>query len=135
VPLGGYVANRYNMPDQIMVGGLVASIILGAFIPFSPAPLLTFALFGIALALATPVVGALPAETLEARTRGPGFGIYYLWYFGGMPVLIALAGVLRDRTGSVTASLIFATLMILCCLVLLGVFRFAQARRLHQLRV
>jgi MFS family permease len=135
LPLGGYVANRYNVPDQIMVGGLVASIILGAFIPFSPAPLLTFALFGIALALATPVVGALPAETLEPRARGPGFGVYYLWYFGGMPILIALAGVLRDRTGSVTASLIFATVMLVCCLALLGVFRLAQARWAHQLRI
>jgi MFS family permease len=129
LPLGGYVATRFNRPDAVMAGGLVASIVLGAYIPFSPAPLLTFALFGFALALATPVVGALPAEVLEPDARGPGFGIYYLWYFGGMPALIALAGVLRDHTGSVTASLIFATAMLACCLALLGVFRLAQARR------
>jgi predicted MFS family arabinose efflux permease len=129
LPLGGYLATRWNLPDAVMVGGLVASIILGAYIPFAPAPLPVFALFGIALAVATPVVGALPAEVLEARMRGPGFGIYYLWYFGGMPALIALAGLLRDQTGSATASIILATMLMACCLTLLGVFRLVQARR------
>jgi len=66
--------------------------------------------------------------------RGPAFGLYYLWYFGGMPVLIALAGVLRDRTGTATASLALATVMVACCLALLGVFRGAQARRRRQPR-
>jgi MFS family permease len=134
MPLGGYIATRYGAPNFVMVGGLAASTLLGALIPFSRAPLSMFALYGIALALATPVVGALPAEVLEPQTRGPGMGIYYLWYFGGMPIFISLAGVLTDQTGSATASLIFATSMMLCCLVLLGVFRFAQTRWSIQLR-
>jgi predicted MFS family arabinose efflux permease len=134
LPLGGYVASRYNLPDAVMVGGLVASIVLAGYIPFSPVPVLMFALFGFALALATPVVAALPARVLDPDTRGPGFGIYYLWYFGGMPVLITLAGLLRDRTGSAVASLVLANVMVVCCLVLLVVFRFAQARRRHRLR-
>jgi predicted MFS family arabinose efflux permease len=129
LPLGGYLANRYKAPNAVMVGGLVASIVLGAHIPFSPAPLLSFALFGIALALATPVVAALPAGVLPPDQRGPGFGIYYLWYFGGMPILIAFAGLLRDGTRSATASLELAVAMLVACLVLLGVFRFAQAGR------
>jgi MFS family permease len=135
LPLGGYVANRYNLPDAVMVGGLVASIVLGAYLPFSPAPLLSFALFGFALALATPVVAALPAQVLAPDTRGPGFGIYYLWYFGGMPVLIALAGLLRDRTGSAKASLDLAVVMLVCCLLLLGAFRLTRARQRRRLRV
>jgi MFS family permease len=129
LPLGGYCANRFEAPDAVMVSGLIASILLGAYLPFSPSPLLSFALFGFALALATPVVAALPARVLAPEVRGPGFGIYYLWYFGGMPVLIALAGLLRDGTGSATASLEFAVAMLVLCLPLLGVFRFAQARR------
>jgi predicted MFS family arabinose efflux permease len=133
LPLGGYVASRYNLPDAVMVGGLVASIVLAGYIPFSPVPVLMFALFGFALALATPVVAALPARVLDPDTRGPGFGIYYLWYFGGMPVLITLAGLLRDRTGSAVASLVLANAMVVCCLVLLVVFRVAQARRRHRL--
>jgi MFS family permease len=129
LPCGGYLANRYRAPDAVMVGGLVASILLGAHLPFSPVPLLSFALFGFALALATPVVAALPARVLAPDQRGPGFGVYYLWYFGGMPVLIALAGLLRDGTGSATASLEFAVAMLVACVALLAVFRSVQARR------
>jgi len=75
------------------------------------------------------VVAALPARVLAPEARGPGFGIYYLWYFGGMPVLIAAAGLLQDVTGSATASLEFAVALLVACLPMLAVFRAAQARR------
>jgi MFS family permease len=129
LPFGGYLANRYDAPDTIMMGGLIASILLGAHLPFSPVPILSFILFGFVLALATPIVAALPARVLPPDQRGPGFGIYYLWYFGGMPVLIAFAGLLRDWTGSATASLEFAVAMLVACLALLAIFKFSQAPR------
>lgn len=128
LPLGGYLATRCRVPNVVMAGGLVASIALGALIPFVPYPFAFFVLLGTTLGLATPVVGSLAAEVLKPSVRGPGFGIYYLWYFGGMPVLLALAGLLRDWTGTATTSLAFATCMLLCCLALAGVFRLAQAR-------
>jgi len=128
IPLGGYLANRFRIPNAVMFGGLSVSIVLGAALPFAPEPLLFFTLFGIAFAVATPVVGSLAAEELDARVRGPAFGVYFLWYFGGMPVLIAFAGLLRDWTGSITASILFAVGMLVCCLVLAGVFRLLQAR-------
>lgn len=129
LPFGGYLANRYDAPDAIMVGGLIASIALGAHLPFSPVPIVSFTLFGFVSALATPIVAALPARVLPPDQRGPGFGIYYLWYFGGTPALIAFAGLLRDGTGSATASLEFAVAMLVACLALLAVLRFAPARR------
>ena len=128
LPLGGFLATRYKVPNLVMFVGLAASIFLCAAIPFSPAPLLMFTLVGVTVALATPVVGSLPAEVLEPRIRAPGFGLYYFWYFIGMPVLLPIAGMLRDRTGSVTASLLYATALLLACLVLAAVFRFAQTR-------
>jgi len=129
MPMGGYLANRYDAADAIMVGGLIAGILLGAHLPFSPVPTLSFALFGFVSALATPIVAALPERVLPAEMRGPGFGIYYLWYFGGMPVLIPLAGFLRDSTGSATASLEFAVAMLVAGALLLALFRSAQARQ------
>jgi MFS family permease len=128
LPAGGYVATRYQVPNLMMVGGLAVSAVVGALIPFMPSPLLTFALFGIAFAAATPIIASLPAEVLEPRNRGPGFGVYWLWYFGGLPVLTALGGVLKDLTGTAAASVIFAAAMMLMCLLLLGVFRFLQSR-------
>jgi len=126
IPLGGYLATRYRIPNLVMVGGLTVSILLGAALPFAPYPLLLFTLFGIAFMIATPVVGSLAAEVLNPRVRGPAFGIYFLWYFGGMPVLIALGGLLRDRTGSVTATLLFADALILCTLLLAVTFRISH---------
>jgi MFS family permease len=128
LPLGGYLATRYRIPNIVMAGGLIASILLGTLISLVPHPFLFFVLLGTALGLATPVVGSLAAEVLKPGVRGPGFGIYYLWYFGGMPVLLALAGLIRDWTGSATAPLTFATCMLFCCLVLAGLFRWVQAR-------
>ena len=128
IPLGGYLATRYRIPNAVMFGGLAVSIALGAALPFAPYPIVFFTLFGIAFAIATPVVGSLAAEVLNPRVRGPGFGVYFLWYFGGMPVLIAFAGLLRDWTGSITASILFAVGMLVCCLLLAGVFRLLQGR-------
>jgi MFS family permease len=128
LPLGGLLATRYKAPNLVMFVGLTVSIVLGAIVPFSPAPLLMFTLFGTAVALATPVVGSLAAEVLEPHVRSSGFGLYYLWYFIGMPVLLPIAGMLRDRTGSVTVSLIYATALLVGCLALAAVFRIAQAR-------
>src|SRR5262249_39176211 len=100
LPAGGYVATRYQVPNLMMVGGLAVSAVVGALIPYMPSPLLTFALFGIAFAAATPIIASLPAEVLEPHNRGPGLGVYWLWYFGGLPVLTALGGVLKDLTGT-----------------------------------
>src|SRR5262245_5938436 len=128
LPAGGYIASRYQAPNLIMAGAVVARVVLGGFFPVAPGPLVTFALFGIAFALATPVIGALPTEVLEPRNRGPGFGVYWLWYFGGLPVLTAIGGLLKDLTGTATTSVMFAAAMMLTCLVLLGVFRLLQSR-------
>lgn len=131
IPLGGYLATHYRIPNAVMVGGLAVSIVFGAALPFAPNPLLFFTLFGFAFAIAVPVVGSLAAEVFDPRVRGPGFGVYFLWYFGGMPVLIAFAGLLRDGTGSITASILFAVGMLVCCLLLAGVFRLVQRRSAH----
>jgi predicted MFS family arabinose efflux permease len=128
LPLGGFVATRYKVPNLVMFGGLAFSIALCAAIPFWPAPLLTFTSVGVALAFASPVVGSLPAEVLAPRNRASGFGLYYFWYFIGMPILLPIAGMLRDRTGSVTTSLLYAAALLFGCLVLAAVFRFMQAR-------
>jgi MFS family permease len=128
IPLGGYLATRYHIPNVVMVGGLAVSIVLGAALPFAPYPLVFFTLFGFVFATAVPVVGSLAAEVFDPRVRGPGFGVYFLWYFGGMPVLIAFAGLLRDWTGSITASILFAVGMLVCCLLLAGLFRTLQRR-------
>jgi predicted MFS family arabinose efflux permease len=129
IPLGGYLATRYRIPNVVMIGGLAVSIVLGAALPFAPYPIVFFTLLGLAFAIAVPVVGSLAAEVFDPRVRGPGFGVYFLWYFGGMPVLIFSAGLLRDWTGSLTATLLYADIMLLCTLLLAIYFRMTQGNR------
>src|SRR5205807_4795566 len=101
-----------------------------AAIPFSTTPVLAFVIFGLALGLATPVVIALPAGVLGSRARGPGLAVYYLWYFGGTPVLIIFAGLLSRQSGSAAATLLFASAMMACSVLFASAFRIAQAARI-----
>ena len=130
LPLGGYLATRFAAPNIVMVAGLGATVIVGALIPYTSIPLVTFAVFGIAFAIAAPVIGSLPAEVLRQENRGPGFGIYQLWYFAGSAFLPVAGGTLKDWTGGATASLLFAVAMMFAALCLLGLFRSEQRRLL-----
>jgi len=128
LPLGGYLATRYKIPDVVVVSGLLVCVILGVLIPYTSIPVVTFTLFGIAYAIAVPVVSSLPALVLHPENRGPGFGIFQVWYFAGSAFMPIAAGFLQDLTGGATASLLFATGMMFAVLCLHGVFRFEQRR-------
>ncbi len=56
----------------VAVTGMAITVIIGVLIPYTALPLLTFAMFGIAYAIAVPIIAALPvggAETGEPRSR------------------------------------------------------------------
>jgi len=108
--------------------GLIGSVIFGLMIPFVDAPHLTFASFGIAFAIATPVIASLPAQILHPDNRAPGFGVYYIWYYAGSAILPPAAGYLRDITGTATASVLFAASMMFISLCLLGLLRRQQVK-------
>jgi MFS family permease len=128
LPLGGYLATYFSIPNIIMVLGLVGTVVVGGLIPYTSFPLVAFAAFGVAYAIAVPVIGSLPAEVLRPENRGPGFGIYQVWYFVGSACFPIAAGVLMDSTGSATACLLFSAALMLATLCLLGLLRFEQHR-------
>ena len=127
LPLGGYLATRYRAPNVVMFTGLIGTVIVGGLIPYTDVPYVTFTLFGILYAASAPVVASLPAEVLRPETRGPGFGIYYLWYFAGSAFLPVVGGYLKDITGTAASSVLFGVAMMMATLVLAGLFRLAQA--------
>ena len=128
LPVGGYLATRYSIPNVVMVVGLVVTIVVGALIPFVAAPLATFTVFGIAYALAVPVVGSLPVQVLRPENRGSGFGIYQIWYFAGSAFLPMVAGYLHHLTDGATSAILFSTAMMFGTLCLLGLLRIEQRR-------
>lgn len=128
LPIGGFVATRYKIPDAVLVGGGAVCVVVGALIPYTSVPALTFALYGIAYAIAVPVVSSLPALVLKPENRGPGIGIFQLWYFAGSAFLPIAAGFIQTWTGGATAPILFATGMMAAVLGLQGVFRYEQRR-------
>ena len=66
-------------------------------------------------------------EVLRPETRGPGLGIYYIWYFAGSAFLPVVGGYLKDITGTAASSVLFGVAMMMVTLILAGLFRLAQA--------
>jgi cyanate permease len=128
LPLGGYVATRYKIPDAILVSGVIVCVVIGVLIPYTSIPVITFTLYGIAYAIAVPVVSSLPALVLHPENRGPGIGIFQVWYFAGSAFMPITAGFIQDWTGGATAPILFATGMMFAVLCLHGVFRYEQRR-------
>src|SRR6266542_3328109 len=127
LPLGGWLATRFRVPNLIMVVGLLFATGLAALLPVVDTPMPIFLLHGFSYALAAPVVASLVVESLRPETRGPGLGIYYLWYYAGCAVLPAVAGMLKDRFGA-DAAVLFAVAQLVGTLLLIGFFRFEQRR-------
>jgi predicted MFS family arabinose efflux permease len=92
LPMGGWLSTHYKAPNAVMITGMLGSVIFGLAIPFVGGPSLTFALFGIAFAIATPAIASLPAEILRPGNRATGFGIYYIWYYAGSAALPPVGG-------------------------------------------
>ncbi len=127
LPLGGYLATRLRAPNIVMFTGLAGTVVVGGLILYTDMPHLTFALFGILMAVCVPVLASLPAEVLRPETRGPGLGIYYVWYFAGSAFLPVVGGYLKDITGTAASSVLFGVVMMMVTLILAGLFRLAQA--------
>ena len=128
LPLGGYLATRYKIPDVVLVSGVLVCIVVGVLIPYTSVPVVTFTLYGIAYAIAVPVVSSLPALVLKPANRGPGIGIFQVWYFAGSAFMPIAAGFIHGWTDEAAAPLMFATGMMFAVLCLHGVFRFEQRR-------
>ena len=106
-----------------------SSIVLGAALPFVPHPIVFFILFGMALALATPVVGSARGRGVEAARPRAGVRHLLSLVFRRHAGPDLFGGLLRDWTGSLTATLLYADIMLLCTLLLAIYFRMTKGNR------
>jgi cyanate permease len=129
LPLGAYLATRYRIADLLMIAGLVGCAVAAIAIPFAlnaANPL--FIAVGFTFSLAMPVISALPAQLLAQQNRALGFGIYYVWFYAGTPLLTAGGGWLKDRFGSAEFSVFYAAGLIVLALGLVVWLRYQQTR-------
>ena len=128
IPIAGYAVQRWGRANETMVVFLVGGGCIAALIPWIDAWFLMFVLFGlIAWAPAGPIV-ALPVAHLTPENRGIGMGVFFSYYYLGMGLFPALAGWIRDVTGSPGAPIMFAGALFIGALLFLGLLRFAEGR-------
>lgn len=117
VPLGGLLIERSGRPIVAIVGCVVAMGLAIAAVGTAGTSGWIIAATGFIAGLPGGAMMALPAQVLRPANRSTGMGIYFTWYYVGMALLPALAGLLRDWIGDPRAPLLFAAAL---CLVTIG---------------
>jgi predicted MFS family arabinose efflux permease len=126
IPASGYLAERFRLPNTVMIIAFVIAIAAAAALPFSTSPVAVFLLIALAFGLPGGLIMALPPQVLRPESRAAGLGVYFTWYYVGMALLPGLAGMSRDVTGSPAAPILFASATMLAALGCLLVFRSAR---------
>jgi predicted MFS family arabinose efflux permease len=126
IPAGGYLADRLGRPTVLMAGGFIVAAAGIVAMGYSDAPVTWLIVVALASGLPSGAMMALPASVMRPEVRAGGMGIYYTLYYAGVALLPALAGMARDRTGSVTAPMLFAAAMLALALLFLIVFRISE---------
>ena len=121
--LGGILLDRIEHATALMTISL-AVLGLSMMILPSVSSLALLAFIGAIAGLPCAAMLVLPTEVLRPRSRAPGMGIFYTWYYVGMTLLTP--GLARDLSANPGAPLIFAGLLELGALAVLGIFRIVQ---------
>ena len=126
VPLAGYVAQRVNRPNLLMTLGFGLVALSALALPFISAFMTTFFLIAVVAGLPAGLIMSLASQALSPQNRAIGMGVFYAFYYASMAILPALAGRVRDLSGSPASPAIFAAGMMGLSLVGLIAFRLAQ---------
>jgi len=128
LPLGGQILGKLeSVTPAIVITLLIASGLVVAF-AFGVLPVITTVLFGLFVGIPGGALMSLSAQAVSSTNRGPGLGIFYTWYYVGMTVAPAVAGWLRDWSGSSRMPVFFAASMLIGVILVVILFRFLQRR-------
>lgn len=122
VPAGGFVADRTERPELVLVAGCILFAILMVALPRSGAAILTITALGLISGQAAGPILSLPARVLQPATRAIGMGIFYTLYYAMMMLGPVLGGACAKWAGSAGAAFDFGAAAILACPVLLWGF-------------
>jgi MFS family permease len=129
VPLGGFVADRINRPQAVLVTGCLLFALLMVALPRTSAVILIVTALGLISGQPAGPLLSLPARVLQPATRAIGMGVFYTLYYGAMMLGPVIAGAAAKWTGSAGAALDFgATVLVACPLLLLAFNRAARPR-------
>jgi len=105
-PVYGWVSDRLGKRKPFLVAGsfLMALALIASAHAFGSALLISVTILGIAASMVPPIVSTLPAEILELRLVGTGFGIMAVCSNIGVSLAAPLMGYFVDVTRSLVLS-------------------------------
>lgn len=127
IPFGGRLLEVLGWITLPILVTLSAAAVVMAAASQGIAPQMLCLAFGLIAGIPAGALMALSAEALSADNRGPGLGIFYTWYYVGMTVGPALAGLTRDASGSAAAPVVLGAAMLVGVIVSVGLLRVLQA--------
>ena len=122
VPLGGYLADRLQRPRLVVGLSCLAAALCFLALPSIQAPYLLSILLGFVAAAPAGVLMATVTGVMQPRYRAQGNGIFYAVFYGGMGIAPALAGWSADLSGTASAPIYLAAMVLLATLPLFLVF-------------
>ena len=122
VPLGGYLADRSNRHDAILVAGCIVFAMMLIVTPRTGAVLPSMVALGIVCGLAAGPILSLPTRVLAPGTRAIGMGLFYTIYYLGMMFGTALGGRYAVWAGSAGGAFDFGAAVLVACTVILWSF-------------
>jgi MFS family permease len=128
VPMGGFITERIGRPNgMIVIFSILSAATIGLF-PYLSFPVLLSVLLGIWVGGPPGAMVALPSSVLSPENRGPGFGVFYTWFYTGMAVGPALAGIGRDLTDNAAVPLLFGAVSFASTVFFLAMFHLFQSK-------
>jgi MFS family permease len=126
VPLSAWLAAKLGRVDLAMYTSFGCAALVLMLLALIGPSLPLFALIGIAFAPPGGLIMTLPGEALRPEHRALGMGVYLTWYYAGMGVLPAAAGLARDLSGNAATPLWFAVVLLGVAAAALLQFRILQ---------
>lgn len=122
VPFGGFVADRMNRPQTVLVTGCV--IFAGLMLALAHGNAVIASVIALGLITGPPAgpIMSLPARALEPGTRAIGMGLFYTLYYAAMMLGPVVGGACAKWAGSASAALDFGAVVLVACLPLLWLF-------------
>ncbi|MGO1118451.1 MFS transporter [Rhodovibrionaceae bacterium A322] len=124
VPLGGYLSDRFNQRDGVMLGSFAVFAFLLGLAAHSDWVVGIFLLLGLGAGLAAGPIMSLPAAVLEPDNRAMGMGLYFTLSNIATVFSPILAGMLADWQGSATVTFYLGGGLLLLSVPALLLFRF-----------
>ncbi len=122
VPFGGFLADRTQRPQTILVTGCILFAGLLVLLPRNDAVIWTVIALGLISGLPAGPIMSLPARVLQPQTRAIGMGLFFTMFYGCMMLGPVIGGACAKWAGSAAAAFDFGAAAILLCPLLLWGF-------------